>query len=548
MAIEEHLVRLNLGAANWNSWKDTLPPGWIDLSKADLSESDLSDFDLSGVNLRKASFSMAILNNVDLSRSDLTEANFFRVDLKDADLSHAKLTKADFTEANCTRANFTMAVLSQSRMDAAILAEAILHSAIIDFASLILTDFTSADLSEVDLSNANLRQANFSHAYLNRANLSNTYFFRANLSEADFSEANLNKANLSEVSSIEAVFSESELVEAYLHKADFSRTDFSGSDLSRVQALETNFHSAIFTGVCLEDWNINNLTNLDGVICEYVYLSFDRKRRCPASGSFKEGEFSKLFEKILDTVDLIFRDGIDWKAFLFSFQELQVQYGEKNLSIQAIEQKTNGAFVIRLNILSDINKIEAEQRIKELYEAKISFLDAKYHTELSARDEQIIIYRQHNASLEKIIYALANQPIQNIIDVTAKSEGKFMSETYKSKYDQSHAQIGGIVDTAQANSHQEFSQHNYASEQKQTLVEAAAEIQELLKQLEKTNPTATETDQIAYVNDETTPSFKRRVVGALQSSGETAIDEFILENKYLKVVKAAVKGWLQPDG
>jgi hypothetical protein len=93
------------------------------------------------------------------------------------------------------------------------------------------------------------------------------------------------------------------------------------------------------------------------------------------------------------------------------------------------------------------------------------------------------------------------------------------------------------------------SDHNtfVQSEEKKTLTEAAAEIKQLLRQLEQTNPTATETEKIAYVNDETTPSFKRRVVGALKTSGETAVDEFILENKYLKVVKAAIKGWLQPD-
>jgi hypothetical protein len=86
------------------------------------------------------------------------------------------------------------------------------------------------------------------------------------------------------------------------------------------------------------------------------------------------------------------------------------------------------------------------------------------------------------------------------------------------------------------------------SEQKQNLAKDAAEILNLLKSLEQTNPTAIETEQVAYVNDETTPNFKRRVTGALQASGETAIDEFILENKYLKVAKAAVKGWLQPSG
>jgi hypothetical protein len=85
------------------------------------------------------------------------------------------------------------------------------------------------------------------------------------------------------------------------------------------------------------------------------------------------------------------------------------------------------------------------------------------------------------------------------------------------------------------------------SDQRKTLAEAAIEIQQLLKQLELTNPSASEVEKIAYVNDETTPSFKRRVVSSLQGSSEAAIDEFILDNKYFKVAKATVKGWLKPD-
>jgi hypothetical protein len=86
----------------------------------------------------------------------------------------------------------------------------------------------------------------------------------------------------------------------------------------------------------------------------------------------------------------------------------------------------------------------------------------------------------------------------------------------------------------------------FLSEDKKTLAEAAAEIQKLLKQLEQTNPTATETQKIVYVNDETTPSFKRRAVGALQAGGEAAIEEF-LANPYVNVVKEAVKGWIKPE-
>jgi hypothetical protein len=86
----------------------------------------------------------------------------------------------------------------------------------------------------------------------------------------------------------------------------------------------------------------------------------------------------------------------------------------------------------------------------------------------------------------------------------------------------------------------------FQSEQKQTLAKAATEIQQLLKQLEQTNPTATESEKITYVNDETTPSFKRRVVGALQAGTEVAIEEF-LDNPYVNVSKAIVKGWIKPE-
>jgi hypothetical protein len=85
------------------------------------------------------------------------------------------------------------------------------------------------------------------------------------------------------------------------------------------------------------------------------------------------------------------------------------------------------------------------------------------------------------------------------------------------------------------------------SESKKTLTEAAAEIRELLKQLEENNPTATEAEQVTYINIATKPDLKKRAIAALKEGGDTAIDEFILENKYLKVVKAVVKGWIQPN-
>lgn len=76
------------------------------------------------------------------------------------------------------------------------------------------------------------------------------------------------------------------------------------------------------------------------------------------------------------------------------------------------------------------------------------------------------------------------------------------------------------------------------------LKEAAKEIRRLLKQLEKTNPTTDEAEKIAYINIATKPELKKRVVAELRSSGESAIDKVVLEDKYLHVGKVVLKSWI----
>jgi hypothetical protein len=117
------------------------------------------------------------------------------------------------------------------------------------------------------------------------------------------------------------------------------------------------------------------------------------------------------------------------------------------------------------------------------------------------------------------------------------SESKSMSETYSNS-----GNVGAMGHKARADNTTFVQQ----SEQKQTLAASAKEIQQLLKQLEVTNPTATDAEKITHVNDETTPNFKRRAVGALQAGGEAAIEEF-LDNPYVNVGKAIVKGWMKPE-
>lgn len=72
--------------------------------------------------------------------------------------------------------------------------------------------------------------------------------------------------------------------------------------------------------------------------------------------------------------------------------------------------------------------------------------------------------------------------------------------------------------------------------------EAAAKIQELLKQLEKTNPTATHEDKQAFINLAIPQEEKSRILRALQAGGEKALEKF-LNNPYVDVTMAIVKEW-----
>ncbi|HEY9743605.1 MAG TPA: hypothetical protein V6C90_24225 [Coleofasciculaceae cyanobacterium] len=84
--------------------------------------------------------------------------------------------------------------------------------------------------------------------------------------------------------------------------------------------------------------------------------------------------------------------------------------------------------------------------------------------------------------------------------------------------------------------------YNYTPEQRQTLAEAAAEIQELLRQLEQTNPTATEIEQKAFLTAAIPPARRQRFVNALQEGGKELLKE-LMDNMYINTVIATIEGW-----
>jgi uncharacterized protein YjbI with pentapeptide repeats len=518
-----NLTNANLSFANFS----LANLSFADLKDVNLSSADLSGANLSGADLGGVNFSFANLVGANLSSADLRDVN-----LKDATFSFANLSFANLRDVNLSNAVFSRADLSDASLSNANLSNADLSN----------TDLNNADFSSVNLSNANLNNANLSGTNLSRANLNRTNLIDADLVDADLIEADLSNADLSG-----ANLSNADLSGANLSNADLSGANLSNADLNAVQALNTNFQAATLTGACTEDWNINSGTNLQEVICKHIFIEYDwqkhqfvNRRPHDPNQIFAPGEFTKRYQIVLETVDLFFNDGIDWKAFLDSLQDLRTQYGDE-LNIQGIEKKTGGSFVVRLEVPSDADKGTVEQDVKALYEIKFQILEAKYHAELQAKDQEIEIYKQQSADILELAKLAASRPIN--VEAKAVAENQSKNTTYNqqnSKWGGGFAAEGGIQIGGQF----------IDASSKQNLTEAAQEIQQLLDHLSKHYPTTTSTERMmvaakAVEEIEKNPVLKQRVIGALKAGGIEALKELV-DHPAINILLATIEGWQNP--
>ncbi len=235
----------------------------------------------------------------------------------------------------------------------------------------------------------------------------------ANLKGANLAEANLNEANLQEA----------DISQATLQGAKLER-----ANLTQANAIGTDFTNAYLTGACLEAWNIDSTTKLEQVDCLYIYLLQGERERRPSSGFFQPGEFTKLFQEVLNTVDLIFRNGVDWKAFVTAFKQVQVENEGTELAIQSIENKGDGVIVVKVSVPPDANKQKIHSDFMQNYELAIKAIEEKYQAKLEAKDELIVSYRQQledcrhterklSADMKEIVSLLASKPVNVPVNV-----------------------------------------------------------------------------------------------------------------------------------
>ncbi|MBD2066692.1 pentapeptide repeat-containing protein [Leptolyngbya sp. FACHB-671] len=433
MINEEYLALLKEGVEAWNEWrrKNPIIPDLTraglhqaTLSEANFRWADLTQANLNQADLTQATFRWADLTQANLSEANLTEANLSAANLSQTNLSAANLAGANLRDANLTSANLSRADLSKADLSGqdrsgVILVGADLKDANLSGANLSGADLTRADLSRVNLSEADLSNTDLSRANLSRVDLSKTDLRGTNLSGTDLRRANLTGADLSGTDLHGTDLREATLIRANLNGANLTGANLTGANLFKAQALGTNFTQAILEETCVEDWSIDRETNFSGAIFAAVGLDSSQSISLPPQSSRAVSlqstpqsnqdidsasvDTTHSADIAPETVELVFDDGIDWQAFLLAFQDLQVKYGEQNLTIQAIANPNELTCTIQLSLPLGASKAELEGQARTLYKVQLKALELSYQTELQATDEQIATYRRQSADLLEVV-------------------------------------------------------------------------------------------------------------------------------------------------
>ncbi|NEP80069.1 MAG: hypothetical protein F6K39_19030 [Okeania sp. SIO3B3] len=173
---------------------------------------------------------------------------------------------------------------------------------------------------------------------------------------------------------------------------------------------------------------------------------------------------------------------------------------------------------------------------------------------MEAKDAQIEIYKENNHNLEKILLNFSQNQTNIVVKLDLDSEKK-TGEQPKEDLSYNYFQGANISGDVVMNN-RDVVMSNYASEKKQNLAQAAAEIQELLEQLDKndsqdrTSQAMTDFEKMTIASKaiqviESNLTLKERVINALKAAGPDAFKE-ALNHPIANILLAAFEGWVEP--
>ena len=231
--------------------------------------------------------------------------------------------------------------------------------------------------------------------------------------------------------------------------------------------------------------------------------------------------------------------------------------------------KSDQNICITKNITNKTKKESNRYIQKDLHKEYLYFdSDYKRLKALSSKQLRLLVFEKERyiKQLENWLDRIINRPATNIenynnqgnTNMSEKMGDKiYIRENYGpvGKEGKIHGAVGNKGEIyGLAGSKGKIQDSNIArtiNEDKQkTLAETAAEIQQLLKQLEQSNPTETTAGKMAVVAQaieivENQPTLKQRVIGLLKSVGTEGFKE-ALNNPVANLLVAAFQGWIEP--
>ncbi len=259
------------------------------------------------------------------------------------------------------------------------------------------TSFSGANLTDANFAQATLKNTNFADSRKRPTNITRTNWkhtkkldkarpgktILANFKvlnllitgegiNQDFSKLNLYGANLDEAKLNGANLRNADLSQARLHK-----TDLQNANLTEVQAIGTDFTGAYCTAACIENWNIDATTQLNDIDCQYIYLkaqlnpkgSRERRPHDPAQ-CLAPGDFTKLYQKILNTVEVLLQDGYRRpEAFRTAFAAIMETNPDITLdAIREIKRIGDHDALFTLAVPPDTDKAQLARQLAQAYE------------------------------------------------------------------------------------------------------------------------------------------------------------------------------------
>ncbi|OUL35721.1 hypothetical protein BV372_09965 [Nostoc sp. T09] len=251
----------------------------------------------------------------------------------------------------------------------------------------------------------------------------------------DLSQLNLRGAYLQNADLRQLDFTDTDLT-----GADLQNADLRGSILVRTQVIGVDFTGANLTGICIQDWSVNSQTNFTNVECEYIYRKLDDKGepsdRYPLAGqNFEPREFESLYQEVGNVVELVFKEGVNWRAFAFTLQKLQIEDDGLGLELKGIE-KRGDLWVVKVTHNENAPKEIVEQRLNGVYPEMLNLLASK--------EQQINKLLGIAADQAEALKGYSKQPFGNSFFISGSTITN-LAGSGQIDYDEAAGQVRSIV-------------------------------------------------------------------------------------------------------